>query len=349
LEWKRLLANGLNVTNSAANGGALYGQQGTGSGFPYIFGNTAGVWGESSQGSGVHGASGFASGSGVLGVSLGQSGSGVYGAALSTSGTNYGIQGRSSSPHGRGVFGLGHTGASNADKAALSANSVGVMGESADGLGVVGVSDALPAVFGSSVSGAGVAGKSTDYAGVVGQATSSSGIGVMAVNNSGVALKAAGTGIIQSEADSVIWFPSAGLTRNYADSGFQMFPNAVDVMITANEVRTVSVELPLNLPSVLYGQPVTVKTVEIFYKCSNGARSPVTTATLYHVHGDGTFNIADSSGGFKTSNVPASFTLSPNTTLSATDGFMSLHLAAAINNTADSVRFYGVRVVLGHK
>src|SRR5262249_31708040 len=53
---------GLSVSNAAANGAGLYGQQGTGSGFPYIFGNTAGVWGESSQGSGVYGASGYTNG-----------------------------------------------------------------------------------------------------------------------------------------------------------------------------------------------------------------------------------------------------------------------------------------------
>src|SRR5262249_51919885 len=70
---------GLSVTNGANNAAGVYGQQGTGSGFPFIFGNTAGVWGESSQGSGVHGSSGYASGSGVRGISLGQSGSGVYG------------------------------------------------------------------------------------------------------------------------------------------------------------------------------------------------------------------------------------------------------------------------------
>src|SRR5262245_17966751 len=59
--------NGLSVTNSSPNSAVgLFGQQGTGSGFPYIFGNTAGVWGESSQGSGVWGASAYATGAGVV-------------------------------------------------------------------------------------------------------------------------------------------------------------------------------------------------------------------------------------------------------------------------------------------
>jgi hypothetical protein len=96
---------GLSVTNGAANGAGLYGQQGTGSGFPYVFGNNAGVWGEASQGSGVYGAS--ATFRGVQGISLGTQGSGVYGTALSSTGTNYGVYGESASADGVGVLAKG--------------------------------------------------------------------------------------------------------------------------------------------------------------------------------------------------------------------------------------------------
>jgi hypothetical protein len=340
------LASGISVTNSANNSVGLYGQQGTGSGFPYIFYNTAGVWGESSHGNGVWGAS--ATNSGVLGITLGTNGYGVRGAALRTNGTSYGVYGSSASAAGVGVFGLGGKTATNPIKDYVGTFSFGVVGESADSTGVIGISDSSVGTFGASIDGSGVTGTSAHYVGVVGQGNSSSAIGVLAVNNSGVAFKAAGTGIIQSEADSVLWFPAAGLTRNYADTGFQIFPNNVYVQVTANETRTVSVELPLNLPSVLYGQPVTVKTLEVFYKCSNGGRSPVTSAVIQKIETDGTFSTVDSLSGFATSNTPAAITLTPNLTLSATSGFLLLHLAAAINNTADSVYYYGARVVLGH-
>src|SRR5262249_2401370 len=78
--------SGLSITNGARNGAGLFGQQGTGSGFPYIWGNAAGVWGESSQGNGVWGAS--AKYAGVLGVSLGTNGYGVYGSTLLTNGNS---------------------------------------------------------------------------------------------------------------------------------------------------------------------------------------------------------------------------------------------------------------------
>jgi hypothetical protein len=86
---------GVCVTNNANSGAGLYGQQGTGSGFPYIFGNIAGVWGESSQGSGVHGATGRTNGVGVLGL------------AVSLNGTNAGVRGITISPNGVGVLAEG--------------------------------------------------------------------------------------------------------------------------------------------------------------------------------------------------------------------------------------------------
>jgi len=87
--------NGLSVTNGAPNSSGLYGQQGAGSGFPYVFGNIAGVWGESSQGNGVYGASGNASGHGVFGY------------AVSTNGANSGVHGATLSPAGAGVSAYG--------------------------------------------------------------------------------------------------------------------------------------------------------------------------------------------------------------------------------------------------
>src|SRR5215471_12650811 len=98
------LGLGLSVTNAANNSVGLFGQQGTGSGFPYIFGNTAGVWGESSQGSGVWGASGAATGAGVRGIAMGSSGYGLYGYTLSTNGNTTGVYGESKSSNGNGVY-----------------------------------------------------------------------------------------------------------------------------------------------------------------------------------------------------------------------------------------------------
>ena len=86
---------GLTVVNTSTTGTGLYSQQGTGSGSPAPWGYKAAVWGESSQGDAVYGASGSATGAGV------------YGYATATSGANYGVYGQSDSPAGVGVVARG--------------------------------------------------------------------------------------------------------------------------------------------------------------------------------------------------------------------------------------------------
>jgi len=155
---------GLIVTNGAANGAALYGQQGTASGFPYIFGNTAGVWGESSQGSGVYGAS--ATSAGVRGVTLATNGHGLHGSALKTNGTSSGVYGTSASATGVGVHGLAGTPATNSGSVFLGTYQSGVVGESSAGVGVFGSSDLFLGVHGASAESTGVFGESVNGTGV---------------------------------------------------------------------------------------------------------------------------------------------------------------------------------------
>jgi hypothetical protein len=172
--------SGLSVTNGANNGAGLYGQQGTGSGFPYIFGNPAGVWGESSEGSGVWGAS--ATYAGVRGISLGTNGYGVYGETVRTNGASSGVYGQSPSVSGTGVRG---------NATASSGVTSGVRGDSysSSGYGVLGIAFATNGypmgVAGQSVSpgGVGVRGWATaltgETAGVRGDCASGDGTGVM--------------------------------------------------------------------------------------------------------------------------------------------------------------------------
>jgi hypothetical protein len=288
---------GLSVTNASTSSAVgLYGQQGTGSGFPYIFGNTAGVWGESSQGNGVWGASAYATGAGVVGIGMatntanfgvsGQSistaGVGVRGLASATTGGTVGVRGESKSSGGYGVVGFasslagGATGvygeSSAVNGAGLYGHSTFVSGVGAN-FGVIGQSDAISGygVYGHTTSSGGlnygVAGQSDSLSGygvyglgasgVVGQSDAAQGIGVVARSASGVSLKAAGTGIIQSDADSVIWIPGS------ASLGFNDHRTYV---IRSGGPR---ITFPLTVPAVLYGQKTTLKSITVSYAAAN--------------------------------------------------------------------------------
>jgi hypothetical protein len=86
---------GLVVVNNSTAGTGLYSQQGSGSGQAAPFGYKAAVWGESSHGDALYGATGSSFGAGV------------YGYATALSGGNYGVYGQTDSTNGVGVFARG--------------------------------------------------------------------------------------------------------------------------------------------------------------------------------------------------------------------------------------------------
>lgn len=339
---------GLGVTNNSTSGAAgLYGQQGTGSGFPYIFGNTAGVWGESSQGSGVWGATAYATGAGVGGVatatngankgvygmSLSSSGTGVQGSVTATNGATTGVLGQSASSSGLGVHGSatsatggtvgvrGDTSSGNGNgvlgyASASWGNANGVYGESAaingagvfgrstfvsgngPNYGVIGQSDSIYGygVFGhttspngltygiagqsDSISGygvfglgaSGVYGKSVvSYGvGVIGQSDAVQGVGIVARSQSGISLKAEGTGVIQSDAISVITIPGAA-ALGYGD-------NDVTYVRRNGSPRFT---YALTMPAVLYGQQTTLKSIEIAWTDQGDSDVHITGTRVY--------------------------------------------------------------------
>ena len=350
-------ANGLSVTNGANNSVGLYGQQGTGSGFPYIFGNTAGVWGESSQGNGVFG--GSAAGAGVRGISLGTNGYGVYGAAIRTNGANVGVFGQSDSSSGSGVVGKATS---------TTGINFGVRGEtpSTGGRGVHGLATAktgfADGVTGQSDStlGVGVRGLATggtgSTAGVRGEAYSPEGTGVFALNSSGVALKAAGTGIIQSDADSWFWFPAMTavdcMTDN-SENDYVRKPEADgSLRVYASPYQYGSrgsddVYIPLPVPAVLYGQNTRVKSVSFEYRCNKGSTNFLSAVWL---RGGPTGEVITNDFSAHRSNVPETITLNlnPNLKLSATNGFFMLAVRVTIEEPWDYTKGYAPAVYIGN-
>jgi hypothetical protein len=177
--------NGISVLNSSVGAG-LYGQQGTGSGQVLFFSPPVGVWGESSDGYGVHGASGGSAGAGVYGLATSTNGNavGVSGLVTSTRGTNFGVKGVTLSSGGAGVYGRNGSYATNRHRD--SVQNAGVFGESHFNNGVAGVSDDFAGVVGVSSYAAGVAGFSDGNYGVLGQCTGGTGVSGNSYSGDGV-------------------------------------------------------------------------------------------------------------------------------------------------------------------
>jgi len=101
---------------------------------------------------------------------------------------------------------------------------------------------------------------------------------------------------------------------------------------------------------VLYGQPVTVKSVTIYYQCANGANNFITATDLNKQTDAASFAVLASETTDRTSNTATSYTLTPTSgnVLSSDQGILMLRLYLNFVNDTDSIRIGGVRVRLGH-
>jgi len=294
----------------------------------------------STIGTGVYGNAATASGAnfGVQGVTASTAGTGVSGMATAASGATVGVSGKSDSSQGIGVSGRATT---------LSGATCGVFGQSDSSLGV-GVFGKTPFASGTNY---GVVGQSDSYwgagvyghaaatgganSGVMGQSDSVSGVGVLAKNTNGVAFKAAGTGIIQSDADSWVWIPGAA-----AFGGGGYYGATLDI----NSYTWA--DFPLTIPTMLYGQRTVLKSIEVCYSCEDGSKGYIEGTALWDdTLPANTYFYQDST--HRTSNTGTSYTIPLNYTFSNSSGFLLLGLTVhGVNN--GSVWIRGLKLRFGH-
>ena len=135
--------------------------------------------------------------------------------------------------------------------------------------------------------------------------------------------------------DSTRWDMSGGAARIYRG-----------VTAGSKDIR-----IPITLPSVLYGQPVRVTSISIYYMCSNGAQAYITETQLYKNTDADSWQTLVIDGTSRQSNLATSYSISTDgnyNTLSSSQGILSLRLKLAFNNDTDYVQIAGVRLTLNH-
>jgi len=112
-----------------------------------------------------------------------------------------------------------------------------------------------------------------------------------------------------------------------------------------------NIRIPITLPSVLYGQPVRVTHITIYYKCSNGAQAYITETQLYkHTDADSWQTLVNNTTS-RQSNSATNYYITTDggfNTLSSSQGILSLRLKLAFSNNTDYVQIAGVRLTLSH-
>jgi hypothetical protein len=178
------------------------------------------------------------------------------------------------------------------------------------------------------------------------------GIGLKAESD-GTALQLTGSGRIESTADSYLFVPGSALVRENEDdtTRWSMQANGSALVWRGGTASNKYIHIPIVVPGVLYGQDVTIRSVTIYYLCENGMNNYITATDLHKQADAATFAVLASETTNRTSNVAASYTLTPtaNNVLSSNQGILMLRLYLNFANDAEFVRIGGVRVQLGHQ
>jgi hypothetical protein len=110
-----------------------------------------------------------------------------------------------------------------------------------------------------------------------------------------------------------------------------------------------TVRYPLTIPSVLYGQPVRVTGVTVYYKCQNGAVNYITGTYLTKNTDADSANYLINDTTDRTSNTATSYFLATDSaynTLSSSQGILTLQLTLFFADNTNYVEVTGIRLTL---
>ena len=194
--------------------------------------------------------------------------------------------------------------------------------------------------------------ESSVHAGLSGE-NNGGGIGVYAYSDTGVAVMASGTGVIKSTADSYVFVPGTAFIKETDTDTTRWDLSGGSALIRRGGVAvgTKHIRIPITLPSVLYGQPVRVTSVTVYYKCQDGTVNYVSETELYKQTSADSFVSLVNDTTNRTSNTATSYSLatdSANNILSSSQGILTLRLGLFFNDDNNYVQIGGVRVTLAH-
>jgi hypothetical protein len=221
---------------------------------------------------------------------------------------------------------------------------------------------------GSGASGTALWAENSDVGGIALWASNSSGTSadaslVTSNNGTGPLLKGFGgdggedefrvnnNGAILSNADSYLFVPGTEATLNGISIGGAelKYGGIGQVVVFPSTIGLKNIQFGIVLPSVLYGQPVKVEEVTIFYSTTSGGSYIDNTMVVRQKTNGAYYTLVDDPTD-RGSTTYTSYSVTPtaDNTLSAEEGFISIYLTLNFSDVSHSITFGGVRIQLGH-
>jgi hypothetical protein len=213
----------------------------------------------------------------------------------------------------------------------------------------VGVAGYIEGIYGAGVLG--IADSSLGFGGVF-RNHAGSGVGLRVLSN-GVDLQAAGSGIIQSTANSYLWISGNSLQKGDSDDttrfeydqagGYEVFSGA--------DLNNKGVVLPVTIAGQLFGQNVTVTGLDLYYGIG-GDFANIDRVVMYRQNGVGAGEVIlrdldDLTCGAGEQCVKH-WDLVQNNELSDNQGIVYIAFGLAFSDPGSSVHIGGVRLTLEH-
>ena len=193
--------------------------------------------------------------------------------------------------------------------------------------------------------------------GVMGDSNSPGGYGGWFANTAsgGVDLKAAGTGIFQSSAKTYLFVPGANFIKeSSADSTTWTISGSSIGVERGATGGSKYIKIPITIPAVLYGQPVRVTQIRVYYKCPDAVDNFITKTQLSkNTDADSSVDLISTADADqdRTSTSATYYTIDTITAhnlLSENEGFLTLHLSLQFVEDDESIIIGGVRLTLEH-
>ncbi|PKO23466.1 MAG: hypothetical protein CVU38_03940 [Chloroflexi bacterium HGW-Chloroflexi-1] len=159
-------------------------------------------------------------------------------------------------------------------------------------------------------------------------------------------------GAIIKGADSYVFVPGMAMVKNTSGDStrWDMLPSGAVKIYRGGAVGNKTVYFPVTLPSVLYGQPMKVTSMTIFYKCQDGTKNYIDSTFLYKQTNvdTGVALVVDYPN--RTSNTAATYDLTvpgPNNVLSGV-GVIALHLSLVFVDDTNYIEIGAIRFTIDH-
>jgi hypothetical protein len=160
-------------------------------------------------------------------------------------------------------------------------------------------------------------------------------------------------GKIQSTQVSYWWISGNGLIKERATdtTRWDCDGNGSARIWRGASAGTKNVFYSVTMPAVLFGQPVTLKKITVYYDCQDGSKGYITGTYMYHqTDADSSMAILTDTTDRK-SNTATSYTinLTNNNVLSANQGAVSIWVSLSLADDTNYVRIGAIRLELEHQ